>query len=190
MLANTTMMPFDAVFPDIARHEERVLHTLGDPDLPSGTYRLCECYCHEPACDCRRVLLQVVRAADGRQVATINYSFEPPTPPFEDEGQVFLDPLNPQSEWSETFLGMFEAMIANDQEYLDRLVRHYEMWKQVVDDPLHPDHAKVRTKEHDDPDFRPAFPRAEPFRRQMPKVGANDPCPCGSGQKYKKCCRA
>ncbi|WP_143821102.1 SEC-C metal-binding domain-containing protein [Motiliproteus sp. MSK22-1] len=21
-----------------------------------------------------------------------------------------------------------------------------------------------------------------------PKVGRNDPCPCGSGKKYKKCC--
>ncbi len=26
------------------------------------------------------------------------------------------------------------------------------------------------------------------FRRQLPKVGANDLCPCGSGKKYKKCC--
>ena len=25
-------------------------------------------------------------------------------------------------------------------------------------------------------------------RRQSPKVGRNDPCPCGSGKKYKKCC--
>lgn len=25
-------------------------------------------------------------------------------------------------------------------------------------------------------------------RRQQPKVGRNDPCPCGSGKKYKKCC--
>ena len=24
-------------------------------------------------------------------------------------------------------------------------------------------------------------------RRQEPKVGRNDPCPCGSGKKYKKC---
>ena len=24
-------------------------------------------------------------------------------------------------------------------------------------------------------------------RRQTPKVGRNDPCPCGSGKKYKKC---
>ena len=28
----------------------------------------------------------------------------------------------------------------------------------------------------------------EPYRREEPKVGRNDPCPCGSGKKYKKCC--
>ena len=27
-----------------------------------------------------------------------------------------------------------------------------------------------------------------PDRRESPKVGRNDPCPCGSGEKYKKCC--
>ena len=26
------------------------------------------------------------------------------------------------------------------------------------------------------------------YRRDTPKVGRNDPCPCGSGKKYKKCC--
>lgn len=31
-------------------------------------------------------------------------------------------------------------------------------------------------------------PHAEP--RQVEKVGRNDPCPCGSGKKYKKCCGA
>ena len=29
-----------------------------------------------------------------------------------------------------------------------------------------------------------------PFRRPEPKIGRNDPCPCGSGKKYKKCCGA
>ena len=28
----------------------------------------------------------------------------------------------------------------------------------------------------------------EPFRREQPKVGRNEPCPCGSGKKHKKCC--
>ena len=27
-----------------------------------------------------------------------------------------------------------------------------------------------------------------PVRRETPKVGRNDPCPCGSGKKYKNCC--
>jgi len=27
-----------------------------------------------------------------------------------------------------------------------------------------------------------------PYRREHPKIGRNDPCPCGSGKKYKKCC--
>ena len=30
-------------------------------------------------------------------------------------------------------------------------------------------------------------PKSEPVRRDAMKVGRNDPCPCGSGKKYKKC---
>ena len=26
-----------------------------------------------------------------------------------------------------------------------------------------------------------------PYRRDMPKVGRNEPCPCGSGKKFKDC---
>jgi len=28
----------------------------------------------------------------------------------------------------------------------------------------------------------------DPVKREQPKIGRNDPCPCGSGKKYKKCC--
>lgn len=31
-------------------------------------------------------------------------------------------------------------------------------------------------------------PAAATVRRESPRVGRNDPCPCGSGKKYKKCC--
>ena len=30
-------------------------------------------------------------------------------------------------------------------------------------------------------------PAQQPYTRQFPKVGRNDPCPCGSGKKYKHC---
>ena len=32
--------------------------------------------------------------------------------------------------------------------------------------------------------------KQEPIRREEPKIGRNDPCPCGSGKKFKKCCGA
>src|ERR1017187_7000368 len=34
---------------------------------------------------------------------------------------------------------------------------------------------------------KPTAHRSEP-RRTVPKVGRNDPCPCGSGKKHKHCC--
>ncbi len=32
------------------------------------------------------------------------------------------------------------------------------------------------------------FVGPETYVREQPKVGRNEPCPCGSGKKYKKCC--
>jgi SEC-C motif-containing protein len=28
----------------------------------------------------------------------------------------------------------------------------------------------------------------EPYKRESPRTGRNEPCPCGSGKKFKKCC--
>jgi preprotein translocase subunit SecA len=39
----------------------------------------------------------------------------------------------------------------------------------------------------DNPSMLP-FKKVETYRRAEPRVGRNDPCPCGSGKKYKKCC--
>jgi hypothetical protein len=32
------------------------------------------------------------------------------------------------------------------------------------------------------------FHRGEPYIREDKKIGRNEPCPCGSGLKYKRCC--
>jgi preprotein translocase subunit SecA len=36
-------------------------------------------------------------------------------------------------------------------------------------------------------DPRSSAPAVAPFVRPIPKVGRNEPCPCGSGRKYKHC---
>jgi hypothetical protein len=180
------MLPFRALFDDLAKEETRVLHVAHGQDLPEGAYLFMEAFCTEPGCDCRRVLIQVLHAETKRQVATINYAFEPSKPPFNDEPQVFLDPMNPQSEHSDRLQDAFETLMLTDTAYVTRLHRHYDMWKRVVDDPKHPDHAKVCPPGR--PDYGgPAFPK-KPVRRESPKIGPNELCPCGSGKKFKKCC--
>jgi len=32
------------------------------------------------------------------------------------------------------------------------------------------------------------FYKQVPFQNPKPKTGRNEPCPCGSGKKFKKCC--
>lgn len=181
------MMPFDLLFLSVAEEEARSIRV---PDgsgakVPAGHYLFRELYCTEPRCDCRRVILQIMDLERRRVAATINYAFEP----ADDYPQITLDPLNPQTEASSGLLTLFEQMIGVDAVYRARLIKHYTMWKEAVDDADHPGHPAVRSVYHDDPSFHAAFPRAAPVRRAEAKVGANDPCVCGSGRKYKRCCR-
>ncbi len=40
----------------------------------------------------------------------------------------------------------------------------------------------LKRREHDTPET------AQTYRKDAPRIGRNDPCPCGSGKKFKKCC--
>ncbi len=37
-------------------------------------------------------------------------------------------------------------------------------------------------------DETPLPPPVQPIHKDEKEIGRNDPCPCGSGKKYKKCC--
>jgi hypothetical protein len=153
---DSAMMAFDHVFWEVAKRDSRMIQTVDQAGLPA-TFVFREFYCTDPGCDCRRVVLHMHWVEQKRVAASINYAFEPSR--RRDEPQISLDPLNPQSEHSKNLLALFKEMIAKDGEYRGRLLRHYTMWKEVVDDPSHPDHAKVRSTAHDERSFRPAFPR-------------------------------
>ena len=45
--------------------------------------------------------------------------------------------------------------------------------------------AEYRISQH--PDTRRLY-KEVPFQNARPKTGRNEPCPCGSGVKFKKCC--
>jgi preprotein translocase subunit SecA len=79
------------------------------------------------------------------------------------------------------FIGyeMFEEMSANIQEETIRALYNvkvaYKPERERVAEP-------IATNKGDDTGVR------TPVKRKEQKVGRNDPCPCGSGKKYKHCC--
>ncbi len=85
-----------------------------------------------------------------------------------------------------------EALELGEQRLLARLRRHPR--RQLINDTIAEtqgwacfEENRSRYRRLDDHDAI-VFERKETFRRSEPKVGRNDPCPCGSGKKYKKCC--
>lgn len=73
----------------------------------------------------------------------------------------------------------------------DHIVSTWAMYREEEDDYEGDDGVEDID---DGPDFdekfyqRPAGYPTQPIVRTEPKVGRNDPCPCGSGKKHKKCC--
>ncbi|MBR2048992.1 MAG: preprotein translocase subunit SecA [Oscillospiraceae bacterium] len=91
---------------------------------------------------------------------------------------------DPVTEYKEQGYAMFEATVhAIQEETVRRLflarIRPQQEVKRV----------KV-AKETSAVGTADSIVKPKPVRTAATKVGPNDPCPCGSGKKYKKCCRA
>jgi hypothetical protein len=147
------MMRFGLLYPEVAGREMRtvsVLEPLPGPDgrlLAVDEYGFDELYCEERGCDCRRVMINVL-ARDARQhMATINHGFEKPARDAVVADQTFLDPLNQQSPWADALLELFIKVVLADAEYRKRLLRHYRMFKNVVEDRAHPANRLLRLPE-------------------------------------------
>lgn len=73
---------------------------------------------------------------------------------------------------------MFDNMTANIREDTVRLLMHVRIEQKVEREQV----AKVTGTNKDDSAVK------TPVKRENQKVYPNDPCPCGSGKKYKQCC--
>ena len=85
---------------------------------------------------------------------------------------------DPLVEYRMNGYGMFDEMTANIQEETVRVMFHIQIEQKVEREEV----AKVTGTNKDDSVGK------QPKRRESAKVGRNDPCPCGSGRKYKQCC--
>lgn len=84
---------------------------------------------------------------------------------------------NPLVEYKHEAYDMFQGMISSIQEdtirYLMRVTP--QVTEQAPEEPQH-----VHTNRDEEQ-------AARPVHNEGPQIGRNDPCPCGSGKKYKKC---
>ncbi len=85
---------------------------------------------------------------------------------------------NPVVEYKMSAYEMFNAMTENIQEDTVRMLYHVHVQQKLEREQV----AKVTGTNKDE-----SGPR-KPVQRKEEKVYPNDPCPCGSGKKYKQCC--
>jgi len=85
---------------------------------------------------------------------------------------------DPLVEYKMSGFDMFDEMTAAIQEDTVRLLFHVKVEQKVEREEV----AKVTGTNKDD------SAKAAPKKRASEKVYPNDPCPCGSGKKYKQCC--
>ena len=103
---------------------------------------------------------------------------------------------NPKQEYKRESFAMFEELLANIKYETIRFLSHIQV---ASDDDMRKLEAQ-RRKEQEGREYQhaqsanlaqeqgeEAAPAAQPVQRLGPKVGRNDPCPCGSEKKYKQC---
>ncbi len=85
---------------------------------------------------------------------------------------------DPLVEYKMSAYEMFDGMTAAVKEETVRILCHIRVEQKVEREPA----AKVTGTNKDDSAVK------GPVRKVVPKIYPNDPCPCGSGKKYKQCC--
>ena len=85
---------------------------------------------------------------------------------------------NPVIEYKMAGFDMLDEMTAAIEEDTVKLLMHVRIEQKIEREEV----AKVTGTNKDD-----SLAKA-PVRRENKKIQRNDPCPCGSGQKYKNCC--
>ncbi|MDZ7853363.1 MAG: preprotein translocase subunit SecA [Halomonas sp.] len=113
---------------------------------------------------------------------------------------------NPKQEYKREAFELFQNLLTNIKADVTRILSHVQVRRPEEVEALERQRREalerekagaaslhnelsVAAGEQDDAQPSPA-PGADgrPLRREGPKVGRNDPCPCGSGKKYKQCC--
>ena len=114
---------------------------------------------------------------------------------------------NPRQEYKREAFALFQDLMTNLQQEVVKVLSHVKIRQEDKVDAIEQQREQERARERvnfqhqavsalSEPPSSEASPagrgqgegeKTAPFIREMAKVGRNDPCPCGSGKKYKVC---
>ncbi|WP_444900077.1 preprotein translocase subunit SecA [Microbulbifer sp. VAAC004] len=103
---------------------------------------------------------------------------------------------NPKQEFKRESFHLFQSMLENLKHEVVRILAHVEPMTREQMDELEQRRLEEQRKQQLElqhaeasaiPESQPQQQAAPVPERRGPKVGRNDPCPCGSGKKYKQC---
>jgi preprotein translocase subunit SecA len=108
---------------------------------------------------------------------------------------------NPKQEYKREAFELFEALLERLKQEVVRILSHLQIKRQdeaeLIEQKRREEaerqqlafqHAQASAlPEAEQESGQPAEAPQQPMVRDAPKVGRNDPCPCGSGKKYKQC---
>jgi preprotein translocase subunit SecA len=99
---------------------------------------------------------------------------------------------NPKQEYKREAFELFEGLLQTVRSEVSKLLLTVEVRSEEqieeVEAPPQLENVQYHHADYDEALGAAATPKpAQPVERHTPKVGRNDPCPCGSGKKYKHC---
>ena len=131
-------------------------------------------YCVQPGCDCGETVLSFLKLKDATGQVAIQTN-KPPAIHFNYRTKVFKL-ANPGPAGSPAATDLLTAFRQQHSPVKEKLQLRHSILQSVYAGEL------LNRLESDLPSTA-----AEP-KITLPKIGRNDPCPCGSGRKYKQCC--
>lgn len=98
---------------------------------------------------------------------------------------------NPKQEYKREAFELFASMLNIIKRDVTSVLLNVRIRSEedieAVETPAAPENVQYNLADGGDNSSAASAPVAQPFHRAGNKVGRNDPCPCGSGKKYKNC---
>jgi preprotein translocase subunit SecA len=111
---------------------------------------------------------------------------------------------NPKQEYKRESFALFQELLSSLKYEVIKFLSHVQIQRQDEAALIEQQRREAAERERlafehaqasgmsagpaeDGQEPQPAAAPQQPFTREQPKVGRNEPCPCGSGKKYKQC---